>query len=414
MNNIKCPNCGTEIPIEDAIISKAEEKAKQEYKEKLKEITESFEKQKDDIAKERKSLEELKRAQEEQFNVRVSTKIDEEKEKLKKEAAEKVEEEMKQLREENENRRAENNELKKRELEIRKKERDLKEKEEQLDIDVQKILLGKEEEIKQKVIAQENEKNELTILEYEKKLKDQKKLIDEMKRKAEQGSMQMQGEVQELAIEELLKSLFPFDDIQPVPKGIKGADVIQKVRNEFQQECGCIVYESKRTKAFSDNWIEKLKNDIIDTGANISVIVTEALPKDMNRFGMKDGVWICTFQEIQSVAFVLREMLLKEHFALSSISNTGDKMTLLYQYLTSENFKQRVEGIVEGFISIKDQIEHEKRSMQRIWKEREKQVERVINNTIDMYGSIRGIAGNAIGTVMALELPSSIEEEEAI
>jgi hypothetical protein len=235
-----------------------------------------------------------------------------------------------------------------------------------------------------------------------------------MKRKSEQGSMQMQGEVQELALEEALTNLFPFDDIQPVPKGIKAADVIQNVRNEFQKVCGSIVYESKRTKAFSDSWIEKLKDDIIDTGANISVIVTESLQKDMTRFGMKEGVWICTFQEIQCVAFVLREMLLKEHFALSSIKNTGDKKELLYQYLTNDNFRQRVEGIVEGFNSIKIQIDQEKRAMQRIWKEREKQIDKVITNTIDMYSSIRGIAGSAIGTVKALELPGYVEDETFI
>ena len=303
-----------------------------------------------------------------------------------KEATEKIAEEMKSLREENETRKEEIRELKKQEVELLRKESKLKEKEEQLDLHVQKTLFEREDEIKQKVIAQEEEKHELKIKEYEKKFDDQKKLIEEMKRKSEQGSMQMQGEVQELALEEILTSQFPFDDIQPVPKGVKGADVVQRVFNEFQQECGCIVYESKRTKTFSDSWIEKLKDDVREIGASVSVIVTETLPKDMRRFGMKDGIWICTFEEVPSVSLILREMLLKEFFALSSVKNSGDKKELLYQYLVSDNFKKRLEGIVDGFIAIKDQIDHEKRAMQKIWKEREKQAEKVISNTIDMYG----------------------------
>jgi len=226
--------------------------------------------------------------------------------------------------------------------------------------------------------------------------------------------MQMQGEIQELALEEILRGLFPYDGVEPVAKGAAGADVIQSVNNEFQQQCGKIIYESKRTKAFSDSWTDKLKTDMMNTGSNLAVIVTEALPKEMNRFGKKDGVWICGFNEIRSVALILREMLIREYTALSSISNKGDKMELLYQYLTSDNFRQRVECIVGGFCSIKEQLDNEKRAMQKIWKEREKQLEVVIGNTIDMYGSIKGIAGNAIGTVQALELPGYDTSSEVV
>ena len=279
---------------------------------------------------------------------------------------------------------------------------------------MQKKLLEKQEEIADEVRKKEQEKTELKLKEYEKKLEDQKKLVEEMQRKAEQGSMQMQGEVQELALEEILKSEFPFDSIEPVEKGIKGADVIQVVKNEFQQICGRIIYESKRTKSFSEGWIEKLKKDQRSIGAEISVIVSESLPKDMVKFGRKDGVWICTFPESKHVAFVLREMLLREYMVRSSVSNVGGKMESLYDYLTSEDFRQKVEAIVEGFSSLKNQIDNEKRAMQRIWKEREKQLEKVIENTIGMYGSIRGIAGSAIGSVPALELASGEMDEDQI
>ncbi|MCG8483569.1 MAG: DUF2130 domain-containing protein, partial [Clostridia bacterium] len=337
-----------------------------------------------------------------------------EKIKIREEASEEVEERIKQLLEENERRKNENKALKQREIDLLKKEQDLKEKQEEIELEMQKKLLEKQEEIADEVRKKEQEKTELKLKEYEKKLEDQKKLVEEMQRKAEQGSMQMQGEVQELALEEILKSEFPFDSIEPVEKGIKGADVIQVVKNEFQQICGRIIYESKRTKSFSEGWIEKLKKDQRSIGAEISVIVSESLPKDMVKFGRKDGVWICTFPESKHVAFVLREMLLREYMVRSSVSNVGGKMESLYDYLTSEDFRQKVEGIVEGFSSLKNQIDNEKRAMQRIWKEREKQLEKVIENTIGMYGSIRGIAGSAIGSVPKLELACGEMDEDQI
>jgi len=245
--------------------------------------------------------------------------------------------------------------------------------------------------------------------ELEKKLEDQKKLIDEMQRKAEQGSMQLQGEIQELALEDFLKAQFPFDIISEVPKGVRGADAIQSVINSLQQDCGKIIYESKRTKKFSDEWLEKLKNDQKNQQAEIAVIVTESMPKEMERFGQKNGVWICSFQEIKSLSFVLREMLIKTQSIRVAQENKGDKMEMLYIFLTSTEFRQQVEAIVDGFSQLKSDIDSEKRAMQKIWKEREKQIEKVMNNTIDMYGSIRGIAGNAIGTIQALELPAAKE-----
>ncbi|MCD4692967.1 MAG: DUF2130 domain-containing protein, partial [Calditrichales bacterium] len=251
----------------------------------------------------------------------------------------------------------------------------------------------------------EQEKNELKFREYKKQLEDQKKLIEEMKRKSEQGSMKMQGEVQELALEELLKTQFLSDIIEDIPTGVQGADVIQTVVNEIQQVCGKIIYESKRTKLFSDKWIEKLKNDQRRQQAELAVIVTEVMPKDMNRFGCKNGVWICNYQEVKGLSFVLREMLIKTHSVKSAEVNKTDKMEMLYNYLTGEDFSQRVAAIVEGFSTLKTDIDKEKRAMQKIWKEREKQIEKVIANTIDMYGSIKGIAGKAVGTVKALELP---------
>ena len=196
-----------------------------------------------------------------------------------------------------------------------------------------------------------------------------------------------------------------------MPKGVKGADVIQTVINPLQQLCGKIIYESKRTKSFTDGWIEKLKEDQRNQQADLAIIVTETLPKDMDKFGRKNGVWICTFQEVKGVAFVLREMILKIQSVKSTEENKEGKMEVLYGYLTGDEFRQRIEAIVEGFSGLKTELDKEKRAMSKIWKGREKQIEKVTSNTIDMYASIKGIAGTAIQTVQALELGAGDEED---
>jgi len=241
-------------------------------------------------------------------------------------------------------------------------------------------------------------------------LADQKKLMDEMKRKHEQGSMQLQGEVQELAIEEWLATTFPLDTIDEIKKGARGADCIQIVNTRESQNCGTIYYESKRTKDFQPTWIEKFKNDIREKGSNIGVLVTENLPKDMDRMGLKDGIWICTFEEFKGLSNVLRQTIIKVSNAVVSQENKGDKMEMLYTFLTSNEFKLQMEGIVEGFSQMNEDLLKEKNAMKRIWKQREKQIDKVINNTINMYGSIKGIAGNAIQSVQALELPEAEDE----
>ncbi len=232
--------------------------------------------------------------------------------------------------------------------------------------------------------------------EMEKQIEDQKRLVDEMKRKAEQGSMQLQGEAQELLLEELLQSTFPFDKIEEVGKGVRGADCIQTVRNQFGNEAGKIIYESKRTKDFANDWIEKLKTDMRNLGADVAVIVTQALPKDMERFGEKDGVYICTFVEVRSVALLLRNALLKIFEAKKSQDNKGDKMVMLYDYLTNSVFSEQWKAIREGFMSMKLSIQKERDAMEKLWKAREKQLEKVLLNAAHIKGSIEGIAGKDV------------------
>jgi hypothetical protein len=256
------------------------------------------------------------------------------------------------------------------------------------------------EKLKEQLIKEEAEKINLKDQEYqlrlkelEKQLDDQKKLAEEMRRKSEQGSMQLQGEVQELMLEELLAATFPFDKIEEVGKGVRGADCIQIVRNQFGIETGKIIYESKRTKDFSNDWIEKLKNDMRGLGADVAVIVTQAFPKDMDRFGERDGVYICTFTEVKSVALVLRNAILKVYDAKKSQDNKGDKMVMLYDYLIGSEFSEQWKAIREGFMSMKLSIQRERDAMEKLWKAREKQLEKVLLNAAHIRGSIEGIAG---------------------
>ena len=239
-------------------------------------------------------------------------------------------------------------------------------------------MLEKQQEIEEKARIKEREAQSLKEKEYQKQLDDQKKLIEEMKRKAEQGSMQMQGEVQELAIEEWLMAKFPLDTIEEIKKGARGGDCLQIVNTRAIQNAGMIYYESKRTKDFQPSWIEKFKADIRAKGASIGVLVTEVMPSDMDRMGLRDGVWVCTYEEFKGLCTVLRESIIQLSTALSSEENKGDKMTMLYTYLTSNTFKMQVEAIVEGFTQMKTDLDSEKRSMQRIWKQREKQIEKVV------------------------------------
>jgi hypothetical protein len=304
-----------------------------------------------------------------------------------------------------------------RELEFLKKEQELQNKEAELELSVQRLL--QEERVKlskeirdleeQKVASRETE-YQLRMKELEKQLDDQKKLAEEMKRKAEQGSMQLQGEVQELALEELLRSNFPFDEIIEVGKGVRGADCIQVVRNNFGQECGKIIFESKRTRDFAQDWIEKLKADMRSQGASVAVIVTAAMPKDMPCFGERNGVWICSFSEVKALVYVLRDGIIRIFNAARSQENKGDKMHLLYDYLTSTEFSEQWKAIREGFLSMKQSIQKERDTMERLWKAREKQLEKVLLNAAHVRGSIEGIAGKDAIDVQLLEDPESDED----
>ncbi|MCC6701123.1 MAG: DUF2130 domain-containing protein [Fluviicola sp.] len=416
MNQIHCPNCGTAIDVNDLLSHQLEEQIQLKYQAQLNEQRDAFQRKQKELLQEKEAFEEKKRRENELFQERFEAKLKEERksleEKLKLKLASEQADQFADLQKELNEKSEQIKELNRSKAEIEKLKREKEELKEAVEAESQKKLNQLLTEEKDKIRKVEEERNELRVKELLKQLEDQKRLTEEMKRKQEQGSMQLQGEVQELAIEEFLAANFPLDTIDEIKKGARGGDCIQTVHTRTQQNCGTIYYESKRTKDFQPSWIEKFKADIRDRGSNIGVLVTEVMPSDMERMGLKDGIWICTYEEFKGLSIVLRESIIQISSALVSQENKGDKMHLLYDFLTSNTFRMQVEAIVEGFSQMKADLESEKRSMQRIWKQREKQIEKVIVNTIDMYGSIKGIAGNAVQEVKALELPDTGDMED--
>lgn len=295
-------------------------------------------------------------------------------------------------------------ELHQKEAEIERLKRENNEAESRLKAENEKKLNEKLDLEREKIEKALHEKNELKFKQQEEQLEMLRNELKNAQRKAELSSQQFQGEVQELAIEEFLRQKFPLDSVEEIKKGQRGGDCIQVVHTREFQNCGKIYYESKRTKEFQKAWVEKLKNDMREIGADVGVIVSEALPKEMERMGLFEGVWVCSFEEFKGLSAVLREGVIQVSLAKKSQENKGDKVDLLYHYLTSSEFSMQVNAIIEGFEQLRADLESEKRAMARIWKSREKQIDKVFEGTINMYGSIKGIAGSAIGQVKALEL----------
>ncbi len=418
---ITCPNCKHEFAPEDAIAKSLEKEYEEKFNNDRQKLLKQFSDQQKIFEDQQKDFEKKKEQANELFAERMQKeklKIENEvQEKLRKSISNDFENKIKILQQENADNEEKLKSARQKELEFLKKVQELKNKEEEMEIVLQKKLSEERAALTEQIRKQEIEKNviketenNLKFKELEKQLEDQKKLVDEMKRKAEQGSMQRQGEVQEIALEEILRNNFPFDIITEVGKGVRGADCIQLVRNNFGQECGKIIYESKRTENFGADWIEKFKKDMRSTGADVAVLVTKTMPKEMECFGLKDGIWVCTFSEVKALANVLRDGIIRIYTSAKSQENKGDKMHLLYDYLTSNEFSEQWKAIREGFFAMKVGIQKERDSMERLWKAREKQLEKVLLNSAHVKGSIEGIAGQDSIDMSLLDDNSLLEE----
>ncbi len=392
-----CPNCNTQFEPTAAIAQSVREELSKEFnqkwKEKQAEREEQFRQKEAVLLKQQadltRTLEEEKKRMEAEMRKDLQQKVGAD-----------YEAKLRMLEDANKDNQAKLDAARQKEMDFLKKMQELKDKEKELELETQRRLMEERTRIEESVKKAEEEKSRLNMSELEMKLKerdkqleDQKRLVEEMRRKAEQGSMQLQGEVQELALEELLRSNFPFDVVNEVGKGKRGADCILTVRNNFGQECGRIIFESKRTKDFGKDWTEKLKADMRVQSIELGVIVTQAMPDGIDGFGQKDDVWICTFADVTNLVHILRELLIRVYNASKSNENKGDKMTMLYSYLISNEFAQQWNAIREGFQAMRISIQRERDQMEKLWKAREKQLEKVLLNAAHIRGSIEGISG---------------------
>ena len=412
--NITCPNCGVEIDVNDILYHQLDAELKKKYQDELAHEKKKFDEQQDLLKKERKALESDKAKLDEQIEERVRAGVKQQnkvlEKKIKKQLEEEQSESISELRRELEEKSQQVKALNKAKTEIEQLKRENAEQRSEIELETQKKLNETLAVEREKIQKQEEEKANLAGSEKDILIKQLTEQLKEASKKAQQGSMQVQGEAQELVIEEWLSTEFPLDTIDEIKKGARGADCLQIVNTHNRQNCGIIYYESKRTKAFGGDWIEKFKGDIREKDANIGVLVTEAMPNGMSRMGLVEGVWVCSFAEFKGLSHVLRESVIQISHAVATQENRGDKMEMLYDFLTSNEFRMQIEAIVEGFTQMQTDLEAEKRAMQGIWKKREKQIQKVLLNTNNMYSSVRGIAGSAVQPVPQLEL-SAIEDD---
>ncbi len=401
---IKCPGCQYEFPLEDALTDELKNVIEKQKDQLRLQMQEYNKKREEEVAAFKKSaeMEALRKEQEWQQKLYAERQTLQKQleEQLRKNISEDYESKLLLMQQTNADNEEKLKTSRQKEIDFLRREQEFKTREAELELVMQQRLAMEREKIAGDLRRLEQQKAEQKETEYQNKIKELEikfeqatKLASEMQRKAEQGSMQIQGESQELVLEEMLTAAFPFDKIEEVGKGVRGADSIQIVRNSLGAECGKIIWESKRAENFGGDWIEKLKTDMRGLGADVAILVTRRYPKDMERFGEKEGVWICSFAEAKALATVLREGIIRVYNASKSQENKGDKMNMLYSYLTSPEFAEQWKAIREGFMNMKLSIQKERDAMERLWKAREKQLEKVLLNATHIRGSIDGISG---------------------
>lgn len=363
-DTINCPHCGKSIPLTQALSHQVQEKYQKFYKIRLEEEKQKMSVQLKDEA--------VKKAKEE-VGLQLKDKANE----------------LEELRKQN---KIFQDQL----LELNRTLRHLRTSMEEQKLDLEKRLANEQNRIRQDEQKKFEDQYKLKFLEIEKQNEDLKKSLEEARRKAEQGSQQSQGEVMEEELKKILSIEFPYDEVVDVPKGIRGADLIQKVKNNLGKECGTILWESKRTKVWTDNWITKLKEDQREIKAELAIIVTQILPQEINGFGIKDGIWIVDYKTVNGAAIALRNNLI-ELFSLRS-ANKGkeEKKEILWNYLTSVEFKQRVEAIYESYNNLHDELQKEKDWFTKKWAREEKSISRVKDNLLGMHGDLEGIVGKTL------------------
>jgi hypothetical protein len=409
-HTITCPCCHTEIEIAEVLSAQLAGEIQADLeagiaaeREELRNLGEQLRQQQEALAA---SETELAARVEQQLNQERADLFDQARREMADEMAVELQKRDEQLEETS----ARLKESRAKELDLLKQSRELEDRTEQLELEVARKLDAERKQIREEVSRLADEEHQLKQREHEEQIGGLRKQIDDLKRKAEQGSQQLQGEVQELALEELLAELFPHDGLTPVGKGVRGGDVHLDVRNMASHDCGRILFESKRTKNWSKAWLAKARDDQRAAKAAIAVIVSEALPDGVRNFEFIEGVWVCSRACVGSLALALRIGLIDIAKVRVSQEGQNEKMELAYGYLSGDEFQLRVTGVVEAFAAMQKDLESEKRSMQRIWSKREKQLERALLNTAGLYGDLQGIIGTTLPQIEALSLPRIADE----
>jgi hypothetical protein len=412
---IVCPNCKSEIRLTESLAAPLIAATRKQFEQQLAQKDDEVAKREQGIRDKEKQLTEAKRNLDEQVADQVAVQlrserarlIAEESKKAKLAAAAELDGKSRELAELQEVLKARDQKLaeaQKAQAELIKKQRELDDAKRELELTVEKRVQEGLTDVRAQAKREAEESLKLKVMEKDQTIASMQQKIEELKQKAEQGSQQMQGEVQELELENLLRAKFPFDMIDPVPKGEFGGDVLQRVVSQGGQECGMILWESKRTKNWSDGWLVKLREDQRTAKADISVIVSQALPKEVESFDVIDGVWVTSPRAALPVATILRHTLLQVSLARQVTEGQQTKTELIYQYLTGPRFRQRVEAIVEAFSTMQEDLDKERKVIMKQWAKREEQIERVMGATVGMYGDLQGIAGKSLQEIEGLEL----------
>ncbi|MES1190068.1 MAG: DUF2130 domain-containing protein [Steroidobacter sp.] len=414
---IICPNCQTEVRLTESLAAPLIAATKKQFEQQLLQKDADIEKRERDIRTKEKQIADAQRAIDDQVADKLAVQLKEERvrvaaeesKKAKQAAATELEEKQRQLNDLEAALKVNNEKLseaQKAQAELIKKQRELDDAKRELELTVEKrvqeSLAGERDKAKRE--AEEGLK--LKVMEKDQAIASMQQTIEELKRKAEQGSQQLQGEVQELELEKILAAKFPFDSIEPVPKGEFGGDVLQRVNGHGGQACGTILWESKRTKNWSDSWLVKLREDQRTAKAEIAVLISQALPKEVETFDVIDGVWVASPRITVPLATILRSSLLQVSMARQVSEGQQTKTEMVYQYLTGPRFRQRVEAIVEAFSSMQEDLAAEKKAIQRQWSKREMQLNNVLQSTAGMYGDLQGIAGRSLQEIEGLEFPT--------
>ena len=408
---ITCPNCNTEIKLTESLAAPLLAATKHDFDKRLAQKDADIATRESTLREREAALSKAKAAIDDQVAEKLkherSKIVAEEAKKAKQVAANDVEQKINEIKALNEvikQREEKLAEAQKAQADLIRKQRELDDAKRELDLTVEKRIQAGLAATREQARKEVEEQQKLKVAEKEQTILAMQKQIEELKRRAEQGSQQLQGEVQELELENILRAKFPFDTIEPVPKGEFGGDALQRVVSASGQPSGTILWESKRTKNWSDGWLNKLREDQRTAKAEIAVLVTQVLPKGVESFDVVDGVWVTTPRAALPVATVLRHTLLQVSMARQVSEGQQTKTEMVYQYLTGPRFRHRVEAIVEAFSSMQEDLDRERKAIMKQWAKREEQIERVMGATVGMYGDLQGIAGKSLQEIEGLEL----------